>query len=121
MKKKNVIDEGKVSKEDTDEKKDETKEGKKEELVEFSFKAFLFTFAHFIYRKQWKRGLIFFLITLVVPLREYFIIGLCAGFSSGKYTRSSKKIDLKYLFIACIFVVLFCVGKVYENKIFGWN
>ena len=113
--KKNIVNE-----EREEYNKDEEKETK-EEIVEFSFKAFLFTFAHFIYRKQWRRGLIFFLITLVVPLREYFIIGLCAGFFSGKYTKGSKKVDLKYLFIACTFVVLFCVGKVFENKIFGWN
>lgn len=116
--KKNIVDKEKEIKEDCP--KDEVNDTK-EEIVEFSFKAFLFTFANFIYRKQWRRGLIFFLISLVVPLKEYFIVGLCAGFFSGKYTKGSKKIDLKYLFIACTFVVLFCVGKVYENKIFGWN
>ena len=85
---------------------EESKEEKEKEDG-FNFWAFLLTGIYYIYRGKYPLGIFFLIITILVPLNYYFIIGLCCGFFTSvvKYKATVLSIVLSSVSVL-VFIVL---------------
>jgi len=107
--------------------KKDTKSKKELEVVEeegevfnYSLGAFFGTFIYYIMIGDWKLFLVAFLTTVILPIKDYFLIGLILGFYADKCVcQNVKKPIIRLIILACIGVISFCFLKLIRFHYLG--
>lgn len=79
-------------------------EGKKS----FNFFAFLFCGTYYFYRGSYIIGLLLYVISIAIPMKYYFLLGLCCGFFSGSV---KCKISVGSIILSIVSVIVFVALK----------
>lgn len=87
---------------------------KKVEDFKFSLTAFLFTFMYYYAKGDWFLGSVVLLTATLIPLKDYFLLGIVVGFVvANGYCNNKKPTFLKVLF-ACVSLLIFACLKYTE-------
>lgn len=90
------------------------------ENFKYNFWAFFFTFAYYFSKGDWLVGSILLIVEGLIPMKDYFLLGLLVGYlATNKLKPSKTGVSVLRFIISCISVVVFCTLKMVKYSFVG--
>ena len=90
-----------------------------QEVFNYSLGAFFGTFVYYIMVGDWRLALVSFVTAVLLPMKNYLLLGLILGFYAGKGWNKKVKFSIMRLITACISVIFFCTFKIIRFHFLG--